>query len=270
MPPITRILSDLHFGHKSSVVREWSQIAPLMEGADRILFNGDTVEMRFLEEREKAFADADALRQLCEQAGAGTVFLTGNHDPLLTDIHLMELAGGAVMVTHGDILFPGLSPWSSEARRLIEAHTRELAALEKPDDLASQLAAMRRAALALEHLGETFRRQQKPGLLRAVQHHIWPPWRPLSIVVAWMRTPSLANTLAARHAPHTRFVALGHTHFSGIWRCGKRIIINTGGFLPLARRLAIDLEDQTLTVREIVSKGGLFRFGRVVARFENL
>lgn len=265
--PVTRILSDLHYGHKSSLVWDWRQIAPLVEGAGRVVFNGDTVEMRFREERPKAVADAEALRELCLEWGAQPILLTGNHDPALTDLHHLELAGGAVLVTHGDILFHGLSPWSVEAARLIDAHTRELAAMGNPVDFPSKLLAMRRAALALEGLGEELRRHQKPGLLFAIKHHLWPPWRPLRIVAAWMRTPALADALAAYCLPRAQFVALGHTHYSGVWRRGQRIVINTGGFLPLAGRLAIDLDDETLTVREIISDRGLFRFGREIGRF---
>ena len=263
----TRILSDLHFGHRGSRVRELRQLAPLLEGAQRVLFNGDSVEMLFLDERESGGAAVTALRQLCLEVGAEPVFLTGNHDPTLTETHFLELAGGAVFVTHGDILFHGLSPWSIEGELLRAAHTREMEALGHPADLPGQLLAMRRAALAIEHLGEQIRALRKPGLLHAVARHLWPPSLPWHILRGWARTPFLANAFAARHAPQAQFVVIGHTHFGGVWRVGQRVVINTGSFLPLSRRFAIDLDEDALRVREIVFQGGLFRAGREVAKF---
>ncbi|MCX6968314.1 MAG: hypothetical protein NTZ46_11180, partial [Verrucomicrobia bacterium] len=254
------------FGHASSRVRELRQLAPLLEGANQIVFNGDSVEMLFLDEREQGAAAVAALAQLCAQAGAKPVFLTGNHDPTLTETHALELAQGAVFVTHGDILFYG-SPWSIEVDLLREAHAREMQALGQPTDLQGQLLAMRRASLAIEHLGEKIRALRKPGLLHALARHLWPPLLPLHIVRSWVRTPFLADALVAKHAPRAQFVVVGHTHFGGVWRVGKRVVINTGSFLPLSRRLVIDLETDSLTVREVVLRGGLFRFGREVAKF---
>ena len=222
--------------------------------------------MLFLEDRAQGAADADALRELCLECGTDPVFLTGNHDPTVSGEHHLELAGGAIFVTHGDILFHGISPWGIEAGLLSKAHTREIAAMGHPADLTQRLKAVRRATLAIEHMGAKFN-VAKPGLLHLVRHHLWPPWRPLHILSGWARAPFLANALAARHAPQARFVILGHTHFSGVWRIGKRIIINTGGFLPLSRRFAVDLSDSQLSVREIVSGNGRLRLGPEVARY---
>ncbi|MEI8233880.1 MAG: metallophosphoesterase [Verrucomicrobiota bacterium] len=263
-----RILSDVHFGYPSTRVKAVEQLAPLVEGVERVVFNGDTVEMRFPEERARAEAAVEALRLFCRAAGAEPVFLTGNHDPAITETHHLELANGAVLVTHGDILFHGLSPWSTEARLLHAAHDRELAALGHPADLPRRLLALRRAAMILEPLGEKLMPRVKPGLWHALAEHFWPPWRPLRILGGWAQTPFLANALAARDTPGAQCVVLGHTHFSGVWRMGTRMIVNTGGFIPMGRPLAVDMDGATLTVRQIVYQHGLLRPGRIVARRE--
>ena len=59
----------------------------------------------------------------------------------------------------------------------------------------------------------------------------------------------------------------GHTHRSGVWRTGGRVVINTGGFTPLAHPLAVELEGEVLTVRRISTGTGDFRLGQVVARY---
>lgn len=261
-----RILSDLHFGYPSCRVQAVEQLAPLLEGVERLVFNGDTVEMRFPEERATAEAAREALRQFCHAAGAEPTFLTGNHDPVVSEIHHLELADGAVLVTHGDILFHGLSPWSTEATLLREAHDRELAGLAHPANLTQRLQALRRAALILEPLGAKLIARVQPGLWRALAEHFWPLSRPFNILKGWARTPFLANALAARDLPQARCVVVGHTHFSGVWRVGGRTIVNTGGFVPMGRPLAVDLDGTTLTVRHVVEAHGLFWPGNVVAR----
>ncbi|MDD5349137.1 MAG: hypothetical protein PHQ12_02890 [Chthoniobacteraceae bacterium] len=261
-----RILSDLHFGYSSSRVKAAEQLAPLAEGAEEVLFNGDTVETRFPQERDRAREAVAALRNVCHTAGAHAVFLTGNHDPDVTEIHHLELADGAILVTHGDVLFHGLSPWSTEAAVLRAAHDRELAALGHPEDLTRRLEALRRAARVLEPLGAKLMPRVKPGLWHALAEHFWPPWRTLRILGGWAQTPFLANALAARCVPQARCVILGHTHFSGVWRVGGRLVVNTGGFTPMGRPLAAELEGNTLTVRKVVFAHGLFWPGRAVAR----
>jgi len=264
---MVRILSDLHFRPSGSLIQNLRQIAPLLEGAERVVFNGDSVEMRFLEEREQAWANVETLRQLCRQAGAEPVFVTGNHDPVLSDMHHLELAGGAVFVTHGDILFQGLAPWSVEASQLRQAHLRETEALGYPTDLLHQLEAMRRAALSLEYMGGKFLRVQKSGALQSIRHYLWPPWRPWNILRGWTLTPFLANALVSAHAPDARFIILGHTHFSGAWRVGRRVVINTGGFVPLSRNLIVELDEEKVVVRRVVRENGDFRLGRQVTSY---
>ncbi|MEI6351909.1 MAG: metallophosphoesterase [Verrucomicrobiota bacterium] len=270
MNPPTRILSDLHFGHPTSFVRATEQLAPLLEGADRVIFNGDSVEMRFVEERGPAAVDFARLQQCCLEAAVEAVFVTGNHDAEISEIHHLDLASGAVFVTHGDILFHGLSPWSKEAARLQEAHTQELSALGNPSQLELQLRAAKRAVRAIQHFGPKLRTpvNRAANLL----HEAWPPWRPFHILGCWAVTPHRAHALAAAHRPEAKFVIIGHTHFSGIWHRRDRVVINTGAFLPYSRPLAVDLTEAAdgsveVVVRKVASRGGLFRLGREVARF---
>ena len=267
----TRILSDVHFGHPASYVRDLRQLDPLLEGVSRVIFNGDTVEMRFLDEREKALADAEAVREWCLGAGVEPLFVTGNHDPFLGDIHHVDLAGGSVLVTHGDILFHGVSPWSRESWRLHDAHTREIAALEDPANFEDQLRAAKRTMLAVEHLGPKMRHAKRQApTLSSFFHEIWPPWRPLRIVGCWMRTPAQAGAMVARYRPEARFVVIGHMHWAGVWRLKNRVVVNTGSFLPFSQRLAVDVDTESgeLIVRKIVGKRMSFRLGAEMARFQ--
>jgi predicted phosphodiesterase len=260
-----RILSDLHFGHPASYLTSPDQLKPLLEGIERVVFNGDSVEMRFLEERAQAKEDLQKLKSVCSQAGVPAIFINGNHDPLVSGTNYVELVNGAVLVTHGDVLFHGLSPWSREADTLIEAHAKELDALDDLHDLEERLLATRKASLAIEDAGHKLRCTTGRSLKNFL-YEFWPPLRPLRILTCWASTPRRAAKIAESYRPRAKFVILGHTHRGGIWRRGNRVIINTGSFLPLSGRLAVDVNHE-IVVREIIPVRKEFRLGREVARF---
>lgn len=270
----TRILSDLHYGHPATFVRDLRQLAPLLEGARRVVFNGDSVEMRFVRERERGAAHFAQLAAFCGEAGVEALFLTGNHDPALTALHHLDLAGGAVFVTHGDVFFHGLSPWSWEWRALREAHTRflrEAGREQAPEAVAlePQLAAARLAARAIETLGP---RPHHAGRLRSLPdlaREVWPPWRPLRMIDCWLKAPARAAAFAARHRPGAKVFLVGHTHRAGIWKRGGCTVVNTGSFLPYSGVFAVDLLPGEVVVRKITTGNGgngAFRLGREVAR----
>jgi predicted phosphodiesterase len=263
-----RILSDLHFGHPASIIEQPRQLLPLFRGAKTVIFNGDTVELRYLRGRRVGMRNAVLMREACEGAGAHPVFINGNHDPILSDLSHVDLVDGAVLVTHGDLLFHDVSPWSHEAVYIGEAHTRELAGMEEDAflDFEKRLKASKRAALAIE-LHRSGMRRTPFTALHTILRECWPPWRPLQIVHCWAVTPARAEALARVFRPRARFILIGHTHFSGAWRRGPRMIINTGSFLPFGGRTAIDIQGATLTVRPILNEGGAFRPGEPTMEF---
>jgi len=257
-----RILSDIHFGHPASIIERASQLGPLFRGAKTVIFNGDTVELRYLRGRRLGMRNARIIRETCEAAGARPVFINGNHDPILSDLCHVDLIDGAVLVTHGDLLFHDISPWSHDAEVIAEAHSRELARLDEDAflDFEKRLKASKRAALSIE-LRRTRLRRDNLSAIRTVLRECWPPWRPLQILHSWTVAPARAEALARVFRPRARFILIGHTHFCGSWERGSRRIINTGSFLPMSGRMAIDIQGETLTVRPIVNERGLFRAG---------
>jgi predicted phosphodiesterase len=263
-----RILSDLHYGHPASIIEHPDQLAPLFREAKTVVFNGDTVELRFLRGRRIGMRNSLLMREVCEATGARPVFINGNHDPILSDLSHVDLADGAVLVTHGDLLFHDISPWSHDAVLIGEAHTRELADLGEDAflDFEKRLKASKRAALAIE-LHRPRMRRDSLSVLRTVLRECWPPWRPFQVFQSWMATPARAEALARVFRPRARFILIGHTHFSGCWRRGPRMIINTGSFLPLSGRMAIDLQGGNLIIRPILLERGVFKAGAPMMQF---
>ncbi len=265
--PVT-IVSDLHVGHPATKIKSAEELAPLFRGAATVIFNGDTVEMLWLINREKALVQLEQLAEVCLAQGARPIFLNGNHDPVVSSASHVDLCGGAVLVTHGDLLFHEIAPWSHEAKVLGPEHTRVLDELtrEAHSDFEERLIAVKRTSLALE-MHEPKRPDGRFVALATALREGWPPWRALQIVACWMRTPAEAVRLADRYRPDARFVIVGHTHYAGIWKRGRRVIVNTGSFLPFSGRSAVRLDGQRMEVLGIVRRKDVWDFGRSLGTY---
>ena len=132
-PPVAfeviRILSDLHYGDRSSRVRSLAALRPLFAGADRVVFNGDSLETRAGRSANRTEQHRQRFLDFVHHEVPRGVLLTGNHDADISDLHHLDLLGGIVFVTHGEILFEDLVPWSAEQPQIGELYRQELAAL---------------------------------------------------------------------------------------------------------------------------------------------
>lgn len=271
MAEIVRILSDIHFGDPASRVRQLHQLEPLLTGTAGLVFNGDTLDTRpslTPEHTAKLKADlADFQRRL-----PPTTLLTGNHDPDFSPLHLLDLADGRIWVTHGDILFDTIVPWSRDVP-LIE---RLLA-----EEAGQMLPAGASAAERLDHRIKLWRRvagripqrhQSEPNPLKYVfrlaADTIWPPHRLLRIIRSWRAAPRLAAHFLREYRPAARFIVTGHTHHPGVWRMPDgRVVINTGSFSrPLGAYVA-DVLPGGIVVRRVVQRRDRFHPGPTIAQF---
>jgi len=265
--PLT-ILSDTHIGHSASVIRDPEELAPLFGDSATVVFNGDTVEMLWRHNRGRARAQLRRVASVCRREGARPVFVTGNHDPFVSAIHHLDLREGRVLVTHGDILFHEVAPWSRGAEILGPKRTRILRTMgaDALEDFERQLLATKWTSLALE-----MREPCSPSgwlpRVRMLARETWPPWRVLRILRFWMETPDRAAGLARAFRPRARFVVVGHTHHAGVFERDGRVVVNTGAYLPFSKRLAVRLEGDRLSVVRVVRRGRRFRLGRVVRSF---
>lgn len=268
-PGLTRILSDLHYGDHAGRLRRLEELAPLLEGVDRLVLNGDSVDTRpSAQPAHTTRSRTELLAFLAGRVPRLTV-VTGNHDPDLSACHHLDLAGGEVFVVHGDILYPSLVPWSRDApvvrRRLREEIRR--AAPGTRGSLAGRAAAFRRVSASLP--------QRHPAglpawraLLSFLADTVWPPHRAALILHSWAVLPSRAARLGARHRPAARFIVTGHTHYPGCWQPrGGPVVINTGSFTRPLGALAVDLRDGTLRVRAIERRRSQYHAGCPRAEF---
>ena len=262
------ILSDLHMGHRASRIKDPEQLAPLLSGIRSVVFNGDTAEMRHEEDRPIGRKMAADLAKVCHHLGTRPSFINGNHDPTISHINHLDLASDTILVTHGDILFFGMTPWSPDAVHYRRKHQEILDGLDQESlsDFEQRLRATKQTALELQMIESPLTKSRIPGLRLALRQ-LWPPLRPFKILKAWQETPKRAIDLANIFRPKARFVIIGHTHFPGTWKKSGRVVINTGSFIPYFPAHGALIERDRLEVRQIDLRQGKFCFGKEIGSF---
>lgn len=223
-----RIFSDLHLGHKASRIGDVENLRPLFRGAGTVLFNGDTWEEVSTHWRGRGGEMLGQLRAVLDEEGCETVFLPGNHDPGWEGRGFMELAGGRVVITHGDALLRDGAPWKREmmaARDVVDALWAEL-----PEAVADPVARhelARRIAQRLPNLAHP----ESKSLLSRVLDAAFPPRRALAMIRAWLTQGSLGADFCEHYFPAAEVLVTGHFHCRGIRRCRGKAVINMGSFV---------------------------------------
>jgi predicted phosphodiesterase len=264
----TLILSDLHLGHHASHIRDPEELIPVIREAKTIVLNGDTAELRHQIDRPVGRGLAASLARVCHSSGAKTIFINGNHDPVISQIDHLDLAGGQILVTHGDMLFLGVAPWSRQAYAYRKVHLRVLEQLG-PDALLSfekRLLATKRTSIKLQMLEEPVTLARFPGL-GLIARQLWPPFRPFMILHAWWTTPKLGAKLLQAFRPDAHYLLIGHTHYPGCWRCEGRVIVNTGSFVFNFGAFAVLLNDKRFEVRRLQRWQKTFVLGKRLREF---
>lgn len=258
------ILSDTHLGRDKGAAVSAAALRPLWQGANHLVLNGDVAEVHHPVHRGAAARQVMELLELAEADGVQVTMLSGNHDPYLSDVRHLRLAGGRVFITHGDVLHPAIAPWSPSADKLRTVHQLALARLDPSQrgQLEHRLAASQHAAHAEWAYLEANKSRSALGEL------MQRPWLIPRILMYWHRIPRLAAEFAAEHVPDARFIVLGHTHHQGVWHVANRVIINTGAFGFPAKPWAAVLDQGELAVRPILFDRSTYRLSkRPVASF---
>ncbi len=263
-----RVFSDLHYRDPSSGVRQLAALKPLFAEADEIVLNGDTLDTR-LPAAGETLAE---LRGFFGRVGPAVRFLSGNHDPDISEEAELLLGDGRVWVTHGDVLFDDIVPWSEHRAEFV----RRLGVLEAglaPEERARVETRLRRhrEVCAGFHGEARHVRDHIVARTRRVVATLFPPTRVMAILDSWRGTPRLAAALAREQRAAARVVVLGHTHYPGVWRvpgpAGEPgvTVINTGSYTRPWGACFVELCGERVRVVRIVKVGREFRPGRVVA-----
>jgi UDP-2,3-diacylglucosamine pyrophosphatase LpxH len=246
----TVIISDTHL----ACGRRGAGAAPLLralwQGADELIVNGDVAELSDARWRAHAARQVLELTDLCEQDGVKLTFLSGNHDPLITDRRYLRLHHGEVFLTHGDMLHPAISPWVSDAHKLRLLHADAIASLQARQRGCS----IDEQAQAVQHVANQKWDQlavQDPAPRGRARKSLAHAVKCARVLWFWHRLPRLASEFAEQFAPECRYFVFGHFHRAGVWHLGGRTIINTGSYHAPCRPHAVVIQDQSLALHRV-------------------
>lgn len=262
VPPVL-VLSDLHLAHPATYITDSAMIAPLLDGVRTVVFNGDACELLSLKRRSEGRQKLARVAEVCLDRGVRPLFLTGNHDPNVSNLHELPLFGGTVMVTHGDVLHPWLAPWARDSVHLKRERQRLLAHRQPPDDWLATLELCKEIGA----VASRYDAKSKKGILaRAVMvgRFAVQPWRAVHALYYWSNVVHYAHGLQERFFPQAKFLIVGHTHRAGVWHLPTFTLVNTGSYQPMSKTLGVILNDGLLRVRRIEERNGEFHFGEEV------
>ena len=262
---VTRIISDVHFRDPASWVQETSSLRPLLDGVNRMVVNGDLMDTQVLDEPAAVVSE---LKSFFAANVPETIYITGNHDPDISDLHEWSARDGQVWLTHGDVLYDNVAPWgqlAGEIARRVQVHTARLS----PGEFArieTRLRIFRQACLNLPREHDPSKR----GLwakLRRMAAATFPPHRVLIMLAVWRAMPHRAAELARRQRSGARVIVMGHTHAAGVWpQPDGRVVINTGSFCSPRGGQIVDLAEDAIRVRRLERRRGALRAGEVIAQ----
>lgn len=244
------ILSDLHLGGPEGS-RYARGLLPLLEPGTTLVLNGDTAEFHRPEHQEDAEVEYRRLLALAEDRDVEVITIAGNHDPFVSERRTLELADGAILVTHGDAFHPSVAPWSPGGRTMRATWQRHIDSLpphERGTTVAA-LAAAREAAIA------QWRFFGDGAHVTTVWRMLLQPALPLAMFKAWRDFPRLAADFARRHSPAARFVVAGHCHHAGVRTFGDMTVLNTGAYSFPGRPHAAIFDGNRLSLWPIVRQG---------------
>jgi predicted phosphodiesterase len=250
-------------------VRSLEQLRPLLEGATSLVVNGDMLDTRPSNDPAGTAAARRAVGDFVASAGMPVTFLTGNHDPDISAEHSLEFAEGRILVTHGDVLFDSIVPWSKDAPMIRARIIAALAALPggESEQFEGRIRAFRAVAASVPQLHQSERHPLR-YMVRFANDTIWPPQRAFTILQSWRQTPERAATFAGRHRPKAGFVVIGHTHRPGVWKTRSGVVvINTGSFTRPFGPMGAEISPGRIAVHRIESRRGQFHRGADVAHY---
>ncbi|MGL4463146.1 MAG: metallophosphoesterase [Planctomycetia bacterium] len=255
------VLSDMHFGHPASFLLHPEMVLPLVEGAATVVFNGDSFEQRNIHHRRDARRKLGRLMEVLLARGVVPRFLAGNHDPMASSLHHLDLLDGNVFLTHGDILHPDVAPWSHHAPSIRRERLR-LAAAEPPAVDVDAFHQQNKKASLVSAIYTGHAREGFLGRMEMVGEFALAPWRILKAVRYWSRVARFSSNIRKRFRPNCKLMIIGHTHRPGVWTNSDYTLVNTGSFQPLSRPLVVRIETHRAVVFNGVRRRDRYELGR--------
>ena len=249
----TLVLSDLHLGSKASqAAARLSDIARIAAGFDRVILNGDTLDRCYVNPQSDArlmqlIAD---VQKYCASRNGPPELLTGNHDPVISDVHHLYDEPSQTLIFHGDCIRDCTHPTKKTDQQLMAKLMQRWQQLGgRPTDFVA--------------LHENYREVQRLELpiinpykkSKTITQYalslVYPPRRPFDIIHYWMKAPERALETAASFARPVKQLIVGHTHRPGHWRIRGTDVYNLGSFMPFSGAYGLTLDGANVSFVEL-------------------
>ena len=224
-----RVFSDLHLGNSACLIKRVEDLKPLLKGAGSVIFNGDTWQELIVDPEEKSKKLRDELEELCESLDADAYFLPGNHDPSSGEEYFYELLEGQIVIFHGDVVYPEVSPWSAyylekkdEIDLLIRNELKEDATIQERYELAHKV---------VQAMKPEKRNLKYHSKLHYYLNIFWPLKRFVALLNVKRSSHKVTLQFCCKYFPKAKIVIYGHFHTPNFRRENDRFLINTGAFM---------------------------------------
>lgn len=243
-----RILSDLHFRDASSRLKRLEDLEPLLDGVEELWLDGDTCDNQSgMKPSEVAIVKA-----FFESRVPRVRFLTGNHDPDISEEHEASAADGHLWACHGDVFLDDIVPWSRVRDQLIARRDAVRTAHPEYDfnTFSGRTQVHRAACTGFSRECDPERNDFRYRLGRAWVE-FFPPRQPWAMLQTWRTFPRRVTKLAAHWRPQARVIVTGHVHYPRVWREGNHWVVNLGAFSGPLGALTVEYYDERVVVRRI-------------------
>jgi predicted phosphodiesterase len=253
LPPVV-FFSDLHLRSLDDWECELEGLRGLWSNAKTVLFNGDTLSWeisRCPELREKLRND---ITDFFHHNALKTIFVAGNSDQELSEQNYCFMCEKKILALHGHVIFDDVSPWNYHAPRIEKLRQEFLESIpqQSRDTLDASAQSARAATLKIQRWClETLGKNSAKFYVFLKIHKLRTLLRLRTILRSWRNTPIFGVKFLERYAPQTKFLIMGHTHRSGVWKLNGRVIINTGSIKNHRQCLLVRLENNNLKVFRI-------------------
>jgi len=238
----TLILSDLHLGHTASRAEAiLDMLAGAVQPFDRVVINGDAVNC--LDDEAGRAAAQPLLKRLDDVLTARNgppFYITGNHDPAISETHHLYFEESGLLAFHGDFAGDNPAPWEPHAVEFVLRVREEVARRGSPVSFAERAVLFRR--LQRELKVERYELRERTSRVAYVLRQLIPPTRPFVVLKYVLQAPARAAELALTFERPVRHVAFGHVHRPGRWMRGQLAVYNTGSFMPFSAPWALSVE----------------------------
>ena len=255
------IISDVHVKNSNGWKEQIDGLREVWATAGTVVFNGDTVGTRETNNGTSAEEILKYISAQCAKDGTEAVFLAGNSDYFLDVTKHLLLAGGRVLITHGDVIFPQMSPCYDDAHLYKAARDSALQQMSQDlrNTLESQLASIREAVAELANSNSCENNNGSfSNRIQKLQRWLAKPRRGWAIIRGGQKMPSVAAKFTAQYTPEAKFIIIGHTHYSGVWSVADRIVVNTGSFSGFGKAAIVRITEAYLVVQKLVRKQDKF------------